>query len=496
MRLANVRLLANPADESLTDLDIVDGVIERVSPAGSTPSAGELHDLEGATVIPGLWDEHTHMGQWARHRTRPSVLAAADAEAAASIAREAASTHTGTDPLVLVGMRDGFWPAAPTRAQLDAATGSVPTLIVSSDVHCSWPNTAMLARLGLELDGPLLREEAAFETLQVIERMLDTDALDRHVADALAAAAARGVVGVVDLEFSDAVGAWQRPGRATPVRVEAGIYQHDLDLAAERGLRTGDCIAGNARVGRFKVITDGSLGTRTAWTTHPYDDGIGAVGTGVRNEDDADLDRLLARAGQLGLGAAIHAIGDAAVTAAIDALERAAATGRSAAGDRIEHAQLLSAADIPRMARLDVAASLQPEHALDDRELTDALWGDRARDAFRIRSLLDGGVRVVLGSDAPVTPLDPWRAIATAVTRTRGDERPWQPEEAITLEQAIDASARTRIAAGEPADLVVLTDALPRGAEIAADPNGAAGRLRTTAITATLIAGETVHGSL
>lgn len=528
MRLANARLLdpagtaltptnpartspaptapaaIDPASTALVDIDVVDGAIDRVSPAGSTPhaqtrGADERYDLEGALVIPGLWDEHTHMGQWARHRTRPSVLEAASAEAAAEVARTAAQAHAAsgsTEPLVLVGMRDGFWPAAPTRQLLDAATGDVPTLMVSSDVHCSWPNTAMLARLGLAPEGTLLREEAAFDALQVVEGMLDADTLDRHVVDALAAAAARGIVGVVDLEFDDAVGAWQRPGRASSTRVEAGIYPKDLALAAERGLRSGDAIAGAARVGRLKVITDGSLGTRTAWTTHPYPDGVGPERRGVRNIDGSELDALLARATAQGLGAAIHAIGDAAVAAAIDAFERAAAAGRGTAGDRIEHAQLVAAHDIPRMARLGLVASVQPEHALDDRELTGALWTDRAGDAFRIRSLLDGGVPVVLGSDAPVTPLDPWRAIATAVTRTRGGESPWQPEEAITLEQAVAASARTRIAVGEPADLVVLADALPGAAEIASDPNGAAGHIRAAAARATLIGGALVHGAL
>lgn len=480
MRLANARLL----DGTLTDLDFVDGEIERVSPAGSTPAAGERRDLEGAAVIPGLWDEHTHMGQWARHRTRASVLEAETAEAAAAIAARVAADHRGTDPLVLVGMRDGLWPTAPTRAQLDAATGALPTLVISSDVHCSWPNTAMLRRLGIDLAEPLLREQAAFDVLPAIEAMLDPAALDRHVVDALAAAAERGVVGVVDLEFDDAIGAWSRPGRATPTRVEAGIYRRDLELAAERGIRTGDAIAHRARVGRLKIISDGSLGTRTAWTEHPYGWG-GAAGptTGIRNVDDAELDRMLGRAAAIGLDATIHAIGDAAVTAAIDAFERA---GRR--GGRIEHAQLVAGVDIPRMARLGIVASIQPEHALDDRELTAALWADRSRDAFRVRSLLDAGVRVVLGSDAPVTPLDPWLAIATAVTRTRGDEEPWQPEEAIALERAVAVSARSRIAQGEPADLVVLGAPLPEGD----DPHAVATALRAMPVAITMIAGEAV----
>lgn len=484
MRLADARLL----DGSLVDIDLAGEAIARVSPAGSTPSAGERIALDGAPVVPGLWDAHTHMAQWALFRARPSVLDAPTAAAAALVAREAAAAHPGPGPLVLVGMRDGLWPDAPTAALLDAATGDVPTLVVSSDVHSSWPNTAMARLLGREPADALFREEEAFDVLTLVDRMLERAAVDRLVVDALAAAASRGVVGVVDLDFDDAVGAWLRGTRRTPARVRAGVYPAGLELLAERGLRGGDALAGRAQVGPFKVITDGSLGTRTAWTAEPY--GHDHASHGVVNVGGEELDRLLVRAGELGLDAAVHAIGDAAVAAAIDALERA---GR---GGRIEHAQLVAAADVPRMARAGIVASVQPEHALDDRELTGALWADRSHDAYRLRSFLDAGVALSLGSDAPVTPLDPWLAIATAVTRTRGDERPWQPEEAIGLEEAVTASAPTSIRAGQPADLVVLDAAPPTAAEVADGPNGAAARLRAMPVRATLVAGEAVFGTL
>lgn len=486
MRLADARLL----DGSLVDIDLDGSSIARVSPAGSTATAAERVALDGAAVVPGLWDSHTHMGQWALFRARPSVLEAPTAAAAALVAQEAAATHAGPGPLVLVGMRDGLWPDAPSAALLDAATGDVPTLVISSDVHCSWPNTAMARLLGRAPADVLFREDEAFDVLTLVDRMLDTAAVDRLVDDALAVAASRGVVGVVDLDFDDAVGAWARGTRRTPARVRAGVYAAELELLAERGLRGGDALSGRAQVGPLKVITDGSLGTRTAWTAEPYGHAHDALTTGVRTVGAAELERLLVRAGELGLDAAIHAIGDAAVTAAIDALERA---GR---GGRIEHAQLVAAADVPRMARAGIVASVQPEHALDDRELTAALWADRAHDAYRLRSFLEAGVVLSMGSDAPVTPLDPWLAIATAVTRTRGDEAPWQPEEAIGLEAAVAASAPTAIRAGQPADLVVLDAAPPSAAEIADDPNAAAARLRGMPVRATLLDGEAIFGAL
>lgn len=181
-------------------------------------------------------------------------------------------------------------------------------------------------------------------------------------------------------------------------------------------------------MGPLKIISDGSLGSRTAWTHEPYTDGAASPDhpCGQANYSAADLVGLLAQARECGLEVALHAIGDRAVGAAIDAF---AATG---ARGSIEHAQLISRADARRLATLGVRASVQPAHLLDDRDLTDRVWGERGSMAFAVRDLLRAGVDLRLGSDAPVAPLDPWLAMATAVHRS-GDERPaWHPEQSIT----------------------------------------------------------------
>ena len=124
-------------------------------------------------------------------------------------------------------------------------------------------------------------------------------------------------------------------------------------------------------------------------------------------------------------------------------------------GGRIEHAQLLHDDDLARFAAAGIVASIQPEHAMDDRDVADRHWVGRTRRSFVLRSLLDAGARIVLGSDAPVAPLDPWVAMDAAVTRARDGREPWHPEQRVTNAEALAASTRTTVAVGQPADLVI-----------------------------------------
>ena len=106
--------------------------------------------------------------------------------------------------------------------------------------------------------------------------------------------------------------------------------------------------------------------------------------------------------------------------------------------------------------RHEPSLRVQPEHLLDDRDVAAHYWRGRTQRAFAVRSLIDAGAHVVLGSDAPVANLDPWRAIAAATTRTRDHREPFHPEQCISIVEAIGCSTRTRVEVGEPADLIAV----------------------------------------
>jgi predicted amidohydrolase YtcJ len=207
---------------------------------------------------------------------------------------------------------------------------------------------------------------------------------------------------------------------------------------------------------------------------------------GKQNYSTEELMTLLALAHGHGLQVAVHAIGDAAVESALDAF---AATG--AAGS-IEHAQLVTRDDVRRMGRLGVRASVQPAHLFDDRDVTFQCWPDRADRCFALRSMVDAGVTLAMGSDAPVSPLDPWLAMAAAVDRSSDDREPWNPAESLTTAEALATSTdgQTTVAPGNRGDVVLLDSDPLRSAE---DSAATARHLRQMSVAATFLAGRATH---
>ena len=493
--LRNGRL---PGSDDLVDVRIDDGQITSIGYL--PPNDGALSDganpvprtvdLGERWIVPGLWDNHVHFSQWSQTARRLDVSEATSAQAAADLVatRLAAAPAGGHDRLVGFGFRDALWPDAPSRALLDAAAGPVPVVLVSGDLHSCWLNSAALAVYGFAgHQTGLLREDDAFAVEHAIDNVPDAD-LDAWADEAARAAAARGVVGIVDLEMTWNLDVWRRRINAgtDSLRVDFGLYTHHLDEAIALGLTSGQVIDGSRgllTVGPFKVITDGSLNTRTAYCFDAYADLSGDHAHGMLTVPADELTALMRRAHGAGIRPAVHAIGDNANSLALDAFEAVGCTGS------IEHAQLLTEADVARFAALGVTASVQPEHALDDRDVADRYWAGRTERAFRLADLLAAGVKLALGSDAPVAPLDPWVAISAAVGRSRGERAAWHPDQAISRQAALAASARGRhgIAVGQTADLAIC--------EI--DPFVASvDDLRRMPVAATLLGGRFTHNTL
>lgn len=436
---------------SPVDVLIEHGRIAAITPRGESgpaPSAPvETVDLEGSVLLPGLWDGHVHSRQWALRRESVDLTGVLRAGAAAELIL---ASRGGQRFILAFGADFDAWGPEPDLSPLSGIRE--PVLIQSWELHSAWLNRAALGLVGSP-DRPdgLLREADCFAAVArfCADPLL---AADEAVLRAMRDAASLGVVGIIDFEMADNIGDWSRRAATgeLPVRVECSVPRTRVEDAIGAGLRTGDEVAPRVRVGPVKLFLDGSLTSGTA-LTDPGDAPLIAVD---------ELRQLVGRLDAHGLSCAIHAIGEEASRVALDAFESAGA------GGRVEHVQLLRPEDVGRFAALGVVASVQPGHLCLDRDL--ALWAERGTEgAYGYASLLRAGARLELGSDAPVTPLDPWAGIAAAVERT-ADHRPaWLPGERLLLREALAASARGRDVprVGDPADLIVVgAAAMERGA--------------------------------
>jgi predicted amidohydrolase YtcJ len=465
-------------------IDIVmrDGVISAVGPAGTVEPEGELVDVSGRWIGPGLWDNHVHLTQHAIRRSRVDLSETTSAADTLAVARRAIDEgHPRIDGILVgYGFRDGLWDEPATLAAIDEAVPDVPVMLVSGDLHCGWLNSAAAERLGVALDETgLLREEHFRDVRNSFDEaaFLSVDAF-REAAEA---AAARGVVGILEFENADNVAEWSErvASGVDQLRVEIAVWPDLLEQAIADGWRSGTRVdeRGLVTFGPLKVVVDGSLNTRTAWCWDPYPgmDPTDPHACGLESVPISELRGLLERARDAGIDAAVHAIGDRANTEVLDTFAEVGI------GGAVEHAQLVREDDFARFAELGLVASIQPEHAMDDRDIADHHWAGRTGRAFAFGSLHAAGAALRLGSDAPVAPLDPWVSIAAATARSRGDRDAWHPEQRLPLDVALAASVRSTLDVGQPADIVV-TDRDP----YASDRD----ELRTMPVAATLLGGR------
>jgi predicted amidohydrolase YtcJ len=438
----------------------VGGDDEALAAAG--PGAETL-DLAGRAVVPGFVDSHFHFLGYSFDRQRVRLdRAQSVAEVQALV--KAAAEEVGPGAWVLGrGWDRNLWPGAtfPSRRDLDAIADGRPVCLLSRDVHAAWANTKALELAGITAatpdppGGKILREadgtpsgvllESAGERVRALADRPSPEVAVRAAELAQRALTRVGVTSLCNFEGVEAVRALQtlEARGELGLRVTCGVTRGGLVRAAEAGLSTG--FGGDRlKIGLLKLFADGALGSGTAAMLDHYEDG-GPDDRGIPTIELDDLVDRMRQARAAGIGVATHAIGDAAVRLVLDAAEIVRADDHPAAVDqilRVEHAQLVHPDDIPRFARLNVVASMQPLHATSDMRVADRRWGDRCRTAYAWRALLDAGAHVAFGTDCPVEPPEPMRGIHAAVTRQLpGGEPPggWYPEQRVTVAEGIRA---------------------------------------------------------
>lgn len=481
-----------------------DGLILAAGPADDVLNlrGPDTHclDLNGRLVLPGLCDAHIHLYNWSINQQQLDLAAT---RSKADMLHAIAQAVTTAEPGAWItgqGWNESWWGERtfPTAADLDAVTGpDHPALFWRSDHHIAVANTAALQSAGItaQTEAPangvidrddsgqptgVLREMAATLVAKLTPEPSDRE-LDTLIQSATHTLHALGITAIHDQRLMDGsdgprmLSAYQRLHRRDllHLRVNSNIAAHHLSELATLGVQAGfgdDTL----RLGHVKVFADGSLGSRTAWMLQPFAkespaerDNIGVCVT--------PPDRMAAefrRAAELGFPISVHAIGDRANRVVLDIFEEMAYTTPPVPfPHRIEHVQTIDPDDLPRLAELDLTASMQPIHAPDDRELAERLLGERTRTTYTFRSLLDAGTRLAFGSDAPVANPNPWWGIYAALCRKHVDDNerpPWHPEQAITLPEAIHAYtlgaaqaggwARTigSITPGKRGDLIIL----------------------------------------
>lgn len=485
--------------EVFSSVLIQDGLIVDISRGEAPGTWLELDaarlDLGGRTVIPGLWDSHIHLETYALS-LQALDLELPSLEACLERVRVAAEKARPGEWILGHGWNQNAWQRYGSAADLDRVAPNNPVYLTAKSLHAAWVNSRALQAAGLTAgigdppDGHVgrfpdgapngLLFEGAMRLVSSQVTPPSMEALCPALKQALDQLLALGVTGVHDFDGPRCFQALQilREEGNLPLRVLKHIRRDELQAAIETGLRTGfgdDWL----RLGNIKLFADGALGPRTAAMLEPYAAEPENFGSLLLGHDD--IFQIGQSAGQHGLALAVHAIGDRANRQVLDAFEALRAWEehecRRPLPHRIEHVQLLCPEDIPRVAHLDLVASMQPIHAVSDMEMAEKHWGPRARWSYAWRSLFESGAALIFGSDAPVEPPNPFLGLSAALSRQRLDGTPangWIPQERLSFWEAL-ASYTWRPAAaahlerqagklvpGAHADLVILDEDLHR----------------------------------
>jgi hypothetical protein len=431
----------------------------------------ETLDLQGRLVLPGLCDAHIHFLNWSRNLSQVDLATTrSKAEMLERIAEQAQRLPAGAW-IVGQGWNESWWGDTdfPTAADLRTVTGAQqPAIFWRSDMHGAVVNDKALELAGITAGTPnppggiIDRDESGRPTgvlrelaIRLVSSLIPPPT-PNEIASALRLGISRlhalGITAIHDQRMKsdddgpEALAAYQRLNRegSLSLRVNCNVAARQLPHLAALGLSYGFG-DDRLRLGHVKVFADGSLGSRTAWLLAPFvkESAQEPDNLGVCLTPPPEMAQAFRQAAALGFPISVHAIGDRANRECLDIFEELAASApHPPVSHRIEHVQIIAPQDLPRLAQLNITASVQPIHATDDLDVSDRLLGERGAHMYNFGSLLESGALLAFGSDAPVADANPFLGFHAALYRQRPErmERgPWYRDECISLEQTIRA---------------------------------------------------------
>jgi predicted amidohydrolase YtcJ len=466
-------------------------VIRLLQPSDKRPEKLDWRaDMKGKVLLPGFIDAHGHIMDLGFRDVELDLSGTKSLDEARARIAAYAAANPDKKWILGGGWNQELWALGrfPTAADLDAVVSDRPVWLSRVDGHASWANSAAMKAAGITAksispSGGRIEKTGIAPNGVFVDSAMDLVARvvpqplpkDRDVAflKAQAKLLSLGITATADMGSSlDDWLSYRRAGDVGALRIRIMSYGSSVETAVRVGGSgpTPWLYADRLRMGGVKLYADGALGSRGAWLKAPYSDAPKQSGLGFLADDV--IRNLMSRAAMDGYQVAVHAIGDKANAQVLDAIEELSETYKGDRRWRIEHAQIVDPADLPRFGKFGTIASMQPVHQTSDRAMAEARLGpDRLAGAYAWASMLKNGSVLAFGSDYPIESPDPFAGWAAAFTRQDADGQPfggWRPEERLTREQAwwafTGAAAYAgfaedkfgRLAPGQRADFIIV----------------------------------------
>jgi hypothetical protein len=463
--LKNAQFYTFNSEQPTADtLFIEDGIIQfagnfdQLDPVVKT--GAEIQDLEGAFVLPGFTDAHIHLLEYGLSLQRVDCETGTRAECIARVQQRVEHAKPG-EWVLGHGWNHNIWQEGKgNKTQLDEFSPDNPIYLTHKSLHSGWANSAALKAAGIDRNtndpkGGLIEKGENGEptgivyegAMRLVEEAIPTPNANQRksaLENAQEKLISLGITAVHDFDVWECyltLREMEQEG-ILKIKVTKSIPYPKLDEAIETKLRSGTG-SDMLRIGWLKLFSDGALGPQTAAMLEPYE---GSDSLGMLFLTSTELVDIGRKAMGAGISLAVHAIGDRANREVIDGFAQLNSEGYFGLVDiqpRIEHVQIISPEDVLRLAELGIWASMQPIHAVSDRDMADKYWGERCRYAYAWKSVLNAGVNLIFGSDSPVESPNPMWGLTAAIARTSpGNQQAresWVLDQRISLEEALNA---------------------------------------------------------